>query len=527
MLYKNDLDSDNQNSINDRYSNMSFGNIIEKPTEDQIIEFQNLYETLYSINPQTDPQNFSSNLDNLILKIEKMKSFHMDFSSWRELHNYQFYRSIVSFLNADTIEQIEINIALKIINFINVLLDFKDPIGPVLLETDLLEQFIKIYQNYPGDLTPQILDALTKLSAVNRCKIDNEASPTEGVDRIFKAISINNIHDIALQSCQNSQNLDSKEMNYRFSRFLYKITDKFELLEQIQEFILNYISEKYSNGITDDYLFHVNILMHMSKHKETFPIRLFYELELHKFIVDMIFHENEEDKFIYPAMKCFIQIQEIILEPDFESPKINTNLNQRIFSIAFEENQHYLDPTRIASFKMMQIILNMNFQKNDDSLIVFLLHKIILDEDERFDDNKLNSLLNFYNDLSYQLKYEFIDFLNSFINFGSKILGNRFIEFLITFENQKNENILLIYLDAIDIKDERTEMLGIIGISMLIKECNNYCEGEFEKIALKYININVIEDIIDNSEDKELRSKAKILHSSLKHLPNRGFVQQS
>lgn len=511
---------DNEKSVNERYLDMYAEYDFTQPSNDEVNQFQNLYKTLFLIDPQTDPQNFCANLDILI---EGIEHFQKNFANLDELHNFQFFQSIVSFLDP----KIETEVISKIISFLNILLNFKGPIQTALLETDFIKQSIILYKTIPGDLTPQLLEILTNASTIDRRITNPEAPHAEGLNRIFNEISINDIYDIIFQSFKNSQNLDVDEMNTRFSLFLYKITS-FELVESIQEFILMYIAEKYSNGISNDYRYYIFILSQMSKYEETFPIRLFYEKELHKFVIEMIFSENDKDKYIYPALKTLIQILQIQTEPSYKAPEIQQRTKERIFMIAFKKKYncdiYYKTPTRVAAFKLLEILLTIEFHEKEDFLIKFLLGELLGGAEYNFE--KLNNLVNYYDDLSFKLKYAFIEFLIPFISHGCEILGNRFTEFLIVFDNQYNKNVLSIFYDAIEIQDENTEMLGILGIKMLIEECKNFCEGLFETVASQIINIETIEEIIDNANDKKLRHEANILCSALKHLPNRLFKQK-
>lgn len=520
----NDYKLDKENSANERHLDMYSEYDFSKPSSDQVYQFQNLYKTLFSIDPQTDPQNFCANLNILIDGIEY---FQKNFANLDELHNLQFFQSIVNFLDP----RVELEVLSKIISLLNILLKFKGPIQTALLETDFIQQSIMLYKTIPGDLTPQLLEILTNASTIDRRITNPEAPYAEGLNRIFNEISINDIYAI-FESFQNSENLDADEMNTQFSRFLYKITS-FELIESIQEFILTYIGEKYSNGISDDYKWHIYhfyifILSQMSKYEETFPIGLFYENELQKFVIDMISPENDLDEYIYPALKTLIQILQIQTEPSFKAPEIQQRTKERIFMIAFNKKSdseiYYKNPTRVAAFILLKILLTIEFQEKKDFLIKFLLSELLGGDEYNFE--RLKYLVDYYDDLSFSLKSAFIDFLIPFIDYGCDILGNRFTEFLISFDNQCNKNVLSIFYDAIEIQDEKTEMLGILGIKVLIKECKNFCEGLFETVACQIINIETIEEIIDNAKDKDLRHEANILCSTLKHLPNRLFVNK-
>lgn len=514
--------------INERISEISDANKFSKPTDEQKLEFFNLYQTLYSINLEMDPQTFCQHLDTLINKIGHYKN---KFADLTELHNYDFFQFIIDILVDDKFELYHINVISTVINFLNLLLQFKGIIELKLLDSELIERSIALFQKLPGDLTPDLLDMLTDISKMERITDSNQTS-AEGLYRIFNIISIDDIYNIIFQSYQNSNNLDKDEMNSRFAYFIYMITS-YPLPKPVQQFILSYISNSYMNGINNDYDNYIYILSKMIKYNNPFPIQLFCEKGLLTFVVDMIF--QLKDKYIYPALKCLIQISEYEInysqeeeedqsdyDPNFKFPKIRTNLEERIFSIAFnikqDSEESFKDSTRIAAFNALRIMIPNEKELFDHSPIEYLLNELVGGFEYEID--RWNQFLSFYLDLSYQLKYAAIDFLKSFISYGSEIQGTQFIEFLL------NNDILNVFMDAIENQDENIVYLGIIGILTLIKECDNKCDGMFELIAIEIIDISIIDDIIDNAENEELAFKAQRLRSDLRHLPNRLFVKE-
>lgn len=500
----------NENDLNQqRYFIDSTG----KEQSDQIKIFRDHYQQIFLVNPTESPQIFCSKLVDLTHQIEKLDE---KFGDYYELHDYNLFKSVVGLLSCENYD-----VVFAVLTFLNKLLQFKGKIRTTLFETPIVLRCIEIFSNHPGTLTPILLQMFTSICSKEIHSSDPNMPDNEGFNRIFSQITIVQINNILIQSLRNDVNLNENEVNSIFSIFLYEISS-FELQPDIQEFILNYISRQYNNENDYNYYHNIWTLSKMSNHQNSFPIIIFFQKQLHKFVIDMI--NNEKDKIIYPALNVVYQISKINISPDIEIPKIQSNLDKRIFLIATSHNPDgifiYKESTRLAAFRALKSMITtiQYFQRTEQSSIEFVLETIC--GKEKYEDQVLRNFINFFNCSSFKMKNTLIEFITQFIISGSAVRGSLFIQFLI------NNGIIQVLFEAIESQDEFAQMQGIIAMRKLIKESKKHgCDGLFEIRAIELVNIEVIDDIIDNADDKVLSRKANVLRSKLRHLPNRLFCQ--
>ncbi|OHT03639.1 hypothetical protein TRFO_28889 [Tritrichomonas foetus] len=454
----------------------------------------NLYQQLFSTNPNIDPQMFCVKLNELTNLIKRSSNFEYKV----ELHHAQFFKDIVSLLNLPNK-----NVVSSILNFLDQILKFKGPIEAILLETDLVETMVQIFKE-KNQFCNIELNILRSLSVSSRCFFDPNAPKSEGLDRIFNQVSIDEIFDVVAKLNDNENHLMKT-----FYKFLYSITS-FELNSNLQNFILAVLSEKYDEEEENLYHAMIHILSNMTKY-QTFILPELYNYNLHKFIVDMVNTDSLEHDYISPALQTISNICSIKIPDGLVIPKIQTPIEERIFNIAGNLNLN--EHIRVAAFDALRCMISSikQFQRFEDSVLHFLYEKWVL-------------IIEIFDNTSFKIKASIIKLIVqltiSASNLSCYAQNSLFIQELI------NRDIIRIFVEAIELNDSSLMFQGILGLKIIIEQCENYgCEGFFEYRAKDELNIELINNIIDHCPDKTTRRQAVFLHSHLVNLPNRLFAE--
>ena len=474
-----------------------------EPTDEQKLLFKQTYQKLYQTSPFDNPNEFCEYLNQLTELLQKASSI---FKYNEELQDPQLIKNIISLLNTN-----DNNLLYNIILFLDELLVFNCPLIGQLLETNIIESIVKIFENntiQDPNFINVLLNIFGSLSQSNRCWLYNDAPEDEGLQRIFQAISINEIYQIVLQSERKYHS------NYEcaFSTFLYNISGK-ELNEEIQNFILVFILEKYNENNQDLFFCLIWTLYKMSKNK-LFSIKKFYEMELHTFVVDLI--NIDDERYVFPSLQIIINLCNIKEPNDFNIPKIRTDIYSRIFEITQDlEGRIFSDKTRAAAFDSLRFMITTfkHFQRFENNAIPFLA-------------NQITTIQFIFENSGFQIKYSIISFINQLLisgsNFGDYYSNSLFIQDLI-----KNK-IIMIFMDALELENDQCTLSTLVGMNFLIKQCDKYgIIGVFEMEARDTIEIQKIIDLIDNGNSQEIKQRAAILHSSLLHLPNKSFATEN
>lgn len=489
----------NESSLDDRIQNDFLSN-----DTNLIASYQNTYRDILQINPVANPDDFCTRLNELSNREEIKKE---SFASLFQLHNLDFFKILVSYLKIDNF-----NIINSILQFINIISNYKGPIQASLLDMDLIEVCVQLFQHFP-QFTSIILDILSSMASSNRLFFDQSANPTEGMDRIFGQISIEMIHEGVLRHQNHDQ-----AAKYSFFHFLYQISE-FQLNRDIQIAILSLISESYQAQEEEQYPCLINSIFNMSKYNADFAIDVFFETELHKFVIDMLF--TDSDKLIYRSLATFIKLGDINIDPNYQIPKIQSNFEERIFSMAFQidnltsrQPKKYKESIRRLAFRALIYMMTENpyFQRYEGPTILFLM-------DVLFINQHFPILVDLFFDSSSTIKLEIVHFLSQFIISGSKINGVQFIQYLL------DNHVIEIFADTLEMKDDVSINLSITGLQVLLEECSKFgLLGVYENIIIEFISLDQIIEIIDDSLiNKEIRNNITKFHAALLKLPNESY----